>query len=256
MQWSKVYTEYSRHRVQYTPSTAFTEYCIHCVLHHPKIDCLPLPASLISRQTLLYSILYICTITSYPINRVSAPVAPPSQTYLLHIDRLLVFLQCRLILASKVHLQTRSIVAFDHGLQSASPNSLDHGLQMHLHTRSITAAKFISNLARLRPPSASPNSFNQGFQLHLETRSIVASKCMSKLAQLWPPSASRNSLNHGLRVYPWVHLIVIYRCTSKLGKLECVFRIMKCLFTPGSPKYILSVAEFISIIAVSPNVYL
>jgi len=30
------------------PSTAYTEYCIHRVLHHPKIDCLPLPASLSS----------------------------------------------------------------------------------------------------------------------------------------------------------------------------------------------------------------
>jgi len=29
-------------------NTAYTEYCIHCVLHHPKIDCLPLPASLSS----------------------------------------------------------------------------------------------------------------------------------------------------------------------------------------------------------------
>ena len=38
----------SSHRVQHTPSTAHTEYCIHRVLHHPKIDCLPLPASLSS----------------------------------------------------------------------------------------------------------------------------------------------------------------------------------------------------------------
>ena len=39
-------TEYSIHRVQQTPCTAYTEYCIHRVMHHPKINCLPYPASL------------------------------------------------------------------------------------------------------------------------------------------------------------------------------------------------------------------
>jgi len=33
---STAFTEYSIHRVQYTPSTAYTEYCIHCVLHTPR----------------------------------------------------------------------------------------------------------------------------------------------------------------------------------------------------------------------------
>jgi hypothetical protein len=61
----------SSDRVQHTPSTAYTEYCIQEVLHHPKIDSLPLPAShspLISWRTLMYSILYIPTITSLPVN--------------------------------------------------------------------------------------------------------------------------------------------------------------------------------------------
>ena len=46
---STAYTEYCIHRVLHTPSTAYTEYCIHRVLHHPKIDYLALPASLSSR---------------------------------------------------------------------------------------------------------------------------------------------------------------------------------------------------------------
>jgi len=42
---STAYTEYSIHQVQHTPCTASTEYCIHRILHHPKINCLPLSAS-------------------------------------------------------------------------------------------------------------------------------------------------------------------------------------------------------------------
>jgi len=111
--------------------------------------------------------------------------------------------------------------------------SLDHGLQVYLHTRSITASKCISKLARSRPPSASPNSLDHGPQVYLQTRSITAckfarswppsaylhtrsitaSKCISKLARLPPPSASPKSLDHGLGVYLWVHLIVIFRRT-------------------------------------------
>jgi len=67
MQWVWVNTEYSIHRVLHSPSTVHTVYCIHSVPLHPKIDCLPLPASLlslISWLTLLYSILCIPTITT------------------------------------------------------------------------------------------------------------------------------------------------------------------------------------------------
>jgi len=185
------------------------------------------------------------------MNRVSAAVVPRSWTYRLQIDRLLVLLQSRLIMASKcISKLTRSRPL------SAIPHSLDHGLQVHLQTLSIAASKCISKLTQSQPPSASPKSLDHGFQLHLQTRSIAASKCISKLAQSQPPSASSNSLNPGLRVYLWVHSIVIFRRTSNLGKIECVFRIMRCLFTPGSPKYILPVAESISVIHVSPNVYI
>jgi hypothetical protein len=47
------------HDHELTPSTAYTEYCIHCVLYHLKIDCHLLTASLICRRTMLYSILHI-----------------------------------------------------------------------------------------------------------------------------------------------------------------------------------------------------
>jgi len=52
------------HDPELTLSTAYTEYCIHCVLYHSKIDCHPLTASFICRQAMLYSMLYIIIITS------------------------------------------------------------------------------------------------------------------------------------------------------------------------------------------------
>jgi len=78
---SIAYTKYRTHRVQHTLSTAYTEYCIHNTLQHPKINCVPLPVSLSSlQQAILYSILYIPTITSGGINSVSAPITLPSVT--------------------------------------------------------------------------------------------------------------------------------------------------------------------------------
>ena len=46
----------SKYRVQHTPSTVYSQYCIHQVLHFPRIDCSPLAArfsSFIPWQTLL-----------------------------------------------------------------------------------------------------------------------------------------------------------------------------------------------------------
>ena len=62
---STAYTQYSIHRVQHTPSTAYTEYFILRVLASSQDRMSPAPSqSLISRQTMLYWILYIPTITS------------------------------------------------------------------------------------------------------------------------------------------------------------------------------------------------
>ena len=157
----------SYHRVQHTPSTAYTEPSIYWVQHTPSTassqDRLsPAPSqSLISRRTLLYSTLYIPTIASKPMNGISAGVAPPSQStasgsttskYSSHLDR--------------------------SWPTSASPNSHDYGLQVHLW------------VTRSRPPSASLNLLGYGLQVYLETCSITASKCISKLARSGPPSAS------------------------------------------------------------------
>jgi len=103
---------------------------------------------------------------------------PPSRTYRLQIDRLLVLHHSRSIMACKCISKLARLW---------SPNLLYHGVQLHLQTRLITASKSISELAPSQPPSASPNLLDHGLQVHLQARSIMASKCISKLAQLQPP---------------------------------------------------------------------
>ena len=48
----------------------------------------------------------------------------------------------------------------------------------------------------------------------------------------------------------------IHFADEELGKVERQFRIRRCLSTPGSLKYILPVAESITVIPVSPYVYI
>jgi hypothetical protein len=95
---------------------------------------------------------------------------------------------------------------------STPPDLFDHGLQVHLHTRSITASKCISEL------------HDRGLHMHLQIRSIAASKCISefklmsaskcisKLARSQPPSVSLNFHDYGLQT----RKITASKCISKL----------------------------------------
>jgi len=115
------------------------------------------------------------------MNRVSAAVAPPSQST-----------------ASRSTTSKYSSNLDRSWPPSAFPKSLDHGLQVHLwvpldpglkvnfQTRSITASKCISEL------------------YNLQIRSITTSKCISKFTLSQPPNASPNPLHHGLQVHLWV----------------------------------------------------
>jgi hypothetical protein len=139
MPLSRVDTEYSIHRVRPTPSTAHTEYCIHRVLHHPKSDCLPLPASLAADHVVLNSLHshdYELT-NEYRLSCHCTSL----QIYHLQIHHLQVLLQSQSIMASKC-ISTLA--------RSRPPReSLSY---------TITASKCISKLARSRPPSASLSS--------------------------------------------------------------------------------------------------
>jgi len=143
MPWSWVDTKYSIHQVQHTPSTAYTEYSIHRVPHTPRTasyqDWMSHSQSLSSQRTMLYSILYVPTITSQAMNWVWASIAHASRSTASR------FAPSRLT-ASR--LTTFSSIA----------------------SRSITS-KYSSNLDWSWPPSASPNSLGQG----LRVRTIMSS---------------------------------------------------------------------------------
>jgi len=175
---STAYTEYRTHRVRHTPSTAYTEYCIHHILHHPKIDRVPLPASLSSLSKPCWT-----QFPTFPQLRVNQWIVSQVPSRLppklrLHIDRLLVLLQPRLIMACKcISKLARSQPP------SASLSSLEYSLQVNHQPCSIMASKCFSEVTRSRPPRASPHSFDSSLQVYLQTRSITASECISKFTR-------------------------------------------------------------------------
>ena len=144
-----------------TPRIVYTEYCICWVLYHPKINCLPLPASVTSLISYLASLGGQC----YPQLSTSPPFRPITW-----------------IKSQVPSYHHPDIPHADQPPTSPSPISIDHRLQVHLQSRSILDCEF----ARLRPPSLHPNSLDYGLQVCM----IIATKCISKLAWIRPPSAS------------------------------------------------------------------
>jgi hypothetical protein len=138
------------------------------------------------------------------MNRVSAPVTPPSRTT-----------TSRLITTNY-----SSNLAWSQP-PKASLNSLDHSLQVYLQTYTITTSKCIFKLPRSQPPSISTNSLDYGLQVcmimapsrylnlvdhslqaYWYTRSIAA----SKFARSRFPNASPNSHDQSLYVMAWLHM--------------------------------------------------
>ena len=147
--------------------------------------------------------------TEYSIQRVQHT---PSTAYTAYcsIPRLTVSHSQPVSQLSVDHVVLNSLHSHDYKLTNGSSLSfrctslLIYRLQINLlqvlQSRSIMACKYISKLARSRPPSVSLRY------------TISASKCISVLhnlglqVHLWvtqsrPPSASPNSLNHGLQVH-------------------------------------------------------
>jgi len=141
MPWSRVNTEYSIHRVQHTPSAAYTYYNIQWVMHIPRTASFHDRLSPARSQSLGRPCTQFSTFPQLQVNqwietqlpsRLPPELPPPDW------------------------------------LPPITPPILRYyGLQVHLQTRSITASKFISKLAWLRPASASANSLNHGVQVYL-----------------------------------------------------------------------------------------
>jgi len=222
-----------------TPSIAYTEYCIHRVLHHPKIHCHPLPASLSSLGGP-----YCTQLSSFPRLRAdqwklsllpshlptNLPPAdrPPPSTHSISIDHRL-----------RAHLQTCSIMASrcisEFNLVSASKciSALLHlGLQMHLQTHLITAYKCISGLHDL------------GLQMHLQTRSIMASKCISEFNWISASKCISALLDLGLQMHLETRSITASKCISELLDLNFQMHFLTHSITASK-----CISEFNSILA-------
>jgi hypothetical protein len=138
----------------YKTSTLYTEYCIHHVLCHPKMHCLPLQASIIMLQTVSHSNLLM--------NRVYAPIWPRFQTN-----------------ASRLTATQYFFILGQLWPQSASIHSLDHGLPVHHQSCWLTAFKYIFKLCWPQPSIVNLNLHH----FRLQVRPITTSSCISQLGQ-------------------------------------------------------------------------
>jgi len=214
---SRVYMQYSIHRVQHTLRTAFTTYCIIPRLTVSR--CQPVSEALHGPCYTQFSTFpwlgvchwIECQLPSHLPADLPCPDQPAPSTPPISIEYgLLVHLQTLLITASKcisdfpdlglqVHLQIRSITA-----SKCISEVVARGLPLLLQTRSITASKCITEFHFTMAFKCITELLEVGLHMHLQTRLIMASKCISKLAWSWPRSASLSSTWARLQVHLWV----------------------------------------------------
>jgi len=152
------------HRVQHTPSKAYTQYSIHPVQHTP-----------------------ITAYIEYSIHRVQDTQSTAYTAY------------CIILRSTVSHSQPVSHLSADY-LVLNSLHSHNYELTNQERPRFHCKCLPIYRLQMPRPPDAlplnvSPDTLHSGFQVHLWVPLISSSECISKLTQLWPPSASLSSVN-------------------------------------------------------------
>jgi len=187
---STVYTKYSIHQVQPSMSTAHTEYCKHRVRHHPKINCLLLPASL---------------------SAFSGPCCTQFSTFSqLPVDQ---SMQSQLPSHMSPDLPPPVPLPPDSLPPNVLPNMLNYSFQVHLWVHSISASKYIFQYTQSPPPSEHPNSLGYGLQVCTS----MALERISKITQSQSRSAFLSSLDHGLQVYLQIRAIPALKCISNLA---------------------------------------
>jgi len=182
---------------QLTPSTVHSEYRVHRVQHILSTtlsqDWLsPNPRqSLLPRHTMLFSVLYIPTITSWPMNTVPGPILLPFWTTAFRLT------------ASKYCSNLARLSP-----PSACPYLCGPSLKVYIYACTIMATKFASSL----PPSACPHLLDHRMQVYIRTGSIPASKWISNLAQSQPPSLSLNSHDYGHKCGSVTPSVYVFNC--------------------------------------------
>jgi len=193
----------SYHRLQHSPSTVYTAYCIipnTTVCHSQRV--LQLFVDHVVLNT-LHSQNYestnewslICCHASLP-------------NYRLQIDH-----HQRLLESSSIRVSQWISKFAQSWPPSASPITLNHCHKVYLQTCSIKASKFATSW----PPGSSPHSHDSGLQVHHQPCSVLAFNCTSKLTWLWPPS----SLEYGLQVHNWSHSIMTLECITQFTWSWC-----------------------------------
>jgi len=173
----------SWHRVQHTPSTISTHYCVSS-LHSRNYELTP-------------ECSFICLLASLHDRpwSASSPWQLQGEVTLSHSNGRKLTNWWN----ESQHPARRPLTASKFSSKHAQlrpSSSYDHWLQVHLRTPKITASK----VARSWPPSVSPNWLDSRLQVHLETHSITISECISKFTPLHPPSSSANMLYYRLHM--------------------------------------------------------
>ena len=164
---------------------------MYCILPRSTVSCSQ-PVSHLSADHVVFNSLHL-HIYDLTNEKTLSSHRTSLLNYLLPIDRLLVLLQSRLIMASKcICTLARSQPS------SVSLNSHDYGLPFAISP----------------PPIASPYSVDHGCQVHLQSLSITASRCISKLARFKPRGASLSPPNQG----------VVKRCSEEAGNPSSTLR--------------------------------
>jgi len=185
MPWLRVSTKYGIHRVMHTPHTASFQH---------QLSVAP-SRSLTSQRTMVYTILFIPTMSNWPMNTVWASIGHASRSTVSRfaVVRLIAF---RSITSRSITSKYSSILAQSWS-QGESPNWLDSGLHVDLWVYTILASKYISKFNRSSSESVLRNTHIYCLRVNLQTRMIA--DC--KFAQWWSPSESAISLNPGIQVH-------------------------------------------------------
>jgi len=161
--------------------TAYPMRQLHPALQRPRIDLLPLAASLLPLK-----FPWQCCTQFHHFSQlwVNIPIRP----------RIMSSHTPDLLPPDKPATYQRPS---DWPRQMKHPISLNYCPAVHLWVHTILGSKCISNPTWSHSPSASPNLLDYSIQFCM----IIATTCISKLTRSQRPSASLNSLNHSFQVY-------------------------------------------------------
>jgi len=126
------------------------------------------------------------------------------------------------------HLQVHLWVTWSQP-PNASPHQLNHGKQVHLWVKLDLSFQVHICVARYQPPNASWNRSITASKCNPEFNSISVTRFISKLAKMRPPSTSPSSCDHGLQLHLYVLSLSFSRCSCDYAPVRSVARLAVCI---------------------------